>query len=189
VVGYNNKERIIKASRPSWYDLRTLQEGRGRAAILIPRLIYRTFMVVWNKAGYVPGELFIEFEPKAELRTDSEVYLAILSSSLTEFLLRARSQLYGGGTLTVSPGQIGDIPTIDISLLSDQQKGSLKNAYVDYLTDKSYHRATIDNAVYDILGLTQAMQQRLVDSLNDLVLLSTNSGKHQQDTISSSIGP
>ncbi|HEU0143877.1 MAG TPA: N-6 DNA methylase, partial [Nitrososphaera sp.] len=37
VMGFHNKERINKANRTYWYDLKTDLERRGRAEILIPR--------------------------------------------------------------------------------------------------------------------------------------------------------
>jgi hypothetical protein len=54
VIGYHNKECIQQLSRGYWYGLKTGLERRGRAAILIPRLAYRTFMVVWNRGASLP---------------------------------------------------------------------------------------------------------------------------------------
>ena len=177
VVGYQNKDRIKHASRPIWYDLKTSLERRGRAQILIPRLLYRTFMVIWNKAGFVPGELFIEFIPLPETKADVEVYLAILTSSITEIMLRTSAQVYGGGTYNIKPGHIKNVPILDVRLLTKQQKQTLKRAYLQYLTDKQHDRAIIDSAMSEILDLDNAVQQKLKEVLDDLITIATSSKK------------
>jgi len=175
VMGYHNKERIKRSSRLYWYDLKTSLIRRGRASILIPRLVYRTFTIVWNKANYVPGELFIEFLPKSE--TLEEVYLAILTSSVTEIMLRAHAQVYGGGTYNINPGQIKKVPILNANFLSRQGIASLRHAYVHYLEDKKHDRSVIDEVVYDLLGFDEAFQRNLRDVLTDLHLIATSSKK------------
>lgn len=177
VVGYHNKDRIRQDKRTLWYDLRSKLERRGRATILIPRLIYRTFQVVWNKAGFVPGELFIEFMPSLEPKIEDEVYLAVLSSSLTELMLRAHSQLYGGGMYNISPGYIGDIPILNVKLLSGQERRALKDAYLTYVAHTDHDRSVIDSALYDALGLSRVKRRIVVRALSDLVALATSSAK------------
>lgn len=171
VVGYQNKERIKKAGRRPWYDLRTAVESRGRAPILVPRLIYRNYMVVWNKAEFVPGELFIEFLPfgGAEL----EVYLAILTSSVTELALRSRAQLYGGGTYNIRPGQIKKVPVLNVNALGQHHKADLKQAYLRYLVDRAHDRSELDGVVYDILGFGNARRQELNSALEDMIRMTS----------------
>jgi len=175
VVGYHNKERIQEAHRPHWYDLRSALERRGRAEILIPRLIYQKFQVVRNQARFVPGELFIEFTPSNEHRIETEVYLAALTASATEVLLRASAQLYGGGTYNLSPGQLGNTPVLDVTRLSETQKETLKQAYLNYLADARHDREVIDRAVSSILGLSHATQNKLKEVLLDLISLGLSS--------------
>lgn len=174
VSGYNNKERIKEDGRKNWYDLRTALERRGRAEILIPRLIYRTFTVVWNKAQYVPGELFIEFLPTDPSNVKAEVYLAVLSSSLTEIMLRSSAQVYGAGTYNLAPGQIKKVPILNVSKLSPLQQGQLQRAYMTYIADDNHDRAVIDTVIYEILGFNQAMRHRLKEVLDDMHLIATS---------------
>jgi hypothetical protein len=177
VIGYHSKERIKRSSRKYWYDLKTSLNRRGRAAILIPRLIYRTFTVVWNKANFVPGELFIEFLPPSSQEIDIEVYLAVLTSSITEIMLRAHAQVYGGGTYNINPGQIKQVPILNVNLLTSQQRKELKRTYLEYLADKNHNRSRIDAVVYRILELNEAKQRKLAEVLNDLLLIATSSKK------------
>ncbi len=175
LVGYHNKERIKRSHRKLWYDLKSPLERRGRAHILIPRLVYRTFMVVWNKADFVPGELFIEFLPRVGI--DIEVYLAILTSSISEFMLRTHAQVYGGGTFNINPGRIKNVPIVNVTLLTQQQKEDLKQAYMQYLLDDVHNREAIDGIIYRILGLDSATREKISEIIADLVLLATSSKK------------
>jgi adenine-specific DNA-methyltransferase len=177
VIGYHNKERIKRSSRDPWYDLKTSLERRGRASILIPRLIYRNYTVVWNKAGFVPGELFIEFLPLPLTRVDLEVYLAVLTSSVTEIMLRAHAQVYGGGTYNINPGQIKKVPILNVNLLTARQKEGLRQAYLMYLANKNHDRSAIDAVIYKILGFDKAKQEKLEDALRDLHQIATDSKK------------
>ncbi|MCP4373245.1 MAG: N-6 DNA methylase [Deltaproteobacteria bacterium] len=173
VVGYQNKKRIQQAKRSSWYDLRSDIERRGRAEILIPRLVYRKFMVLWNKANYVPGELFIEFLPK-EKSPDIEAYLAVLNSIPTEIMLRMYAQVYGGGTYNIRPGQVKMVSMLDVTQLTNAQKNNLVQAYRQYLADESYDRFPINHAVYDILGFNTEMRQKMDETLKDLISIATS---------------
>lgn len=175
VTGYHNKERIKSDRRKFWYDLKSSIERRGRSPILIPRLIYRNFTVVWNKAVFVPGELFIEFFPFADY--DLEVYLAVLNSSISEILLRAYSQVYGGGTYNIKPGKIKTVPILNIELLTGTQKKEIKYAYSQYLEDELHDRTCIDRVIYEILGFDRTIQRILKDKLKDLLVIATSSRK------------
>lgn len=174
-VGYHNKERIKRTSRLHWYDLGTSLERRGRASILIPRLVYRNFTVLWNQANFVPGELFIEFLPPPGI--DVEVYLALLNSSLSEFMLRTHAQVYGGGTFNINPGKIKNVPIVNPALLVDQQRADLKQAYVQYLADEHHSRAVIDTLLYEILGINASRQEKIHEILADLIMLAVSSKK------------
>ena len=171
----HNKERIKSDRRNFWYDLKTSIERRGRASILIPRLIYRTFTVVWNRAKFVPGELFIEFFPSSEV--ELEVYLAILNSSVSEIMLRSHAQVYGGGTYNIEPGQIKKVPILNVELLTEKQKEKLKKAYHQYLEDQNHDRSRIDKVVYEILNFNPTLQQKLKDTLAELLVIATSSRK------------
>jgi hypothetical protein len=181
VIGYHNKERIQKANRNNWYDLATALEKRGIAEILIPRLVYRTFNVVWNQASFVPGELFIEFLPLPLPMVDIEVYLAILTSSVTEIMLRAHAQVYGGGTYNINPGQIKKVPILNAHLLNLTQRQSLKQAYINYLTKDDHNRSGIDDVVFDILGFSETLRAQVVEAVNDLITIATSTKQKHLD--------
>jgi len=173
VIGYHNKERIQQEGRPEWYDLATDLQRRGRASILIPRLIYKNYMVVWNKGEFVPGELFIEFIPH-DTTIELEIWLALLNSSIFELLLRAYSQLYGGGTYNVSPGQLKKMRFIDATLLDSSSKQDLKRAYQEFIVNYQIGRDNLNRTVYQVLKLPKKEIDSLETILQDLRALSNS---------------
>lgn len=144
VVGYHMKERIQRDHRLYWYDLTQELKRRGNATILIPRLIYKNLTIVWNKAQYVPGELFIEFILPEQSIADTEAYLAILSSSIMEIMIRSQAHVYGGGTYNISPGLIKKAPLLDLRKVSPENRQRLGAAYTHYTTDPTHSRQAID---------------------------------------------
>lgn len=178
VRGYNNKDRILRANRPVWYDLKTAIVKRGRAPILIPRLIYESFVALWNQANFVPGELFIEFFPQ-EASIELPVYLAILNSSIAELAIRSQSQLYGGGAYNISPGKIGKIFILDATKLDQRQKRQLNKAYQIFVYSDTNDRFAIDLIVYHIIGFDAIQRYKVEQSLRELRELSTSSKKYR----------
>ena len=182
VIGYQNKERIQKASRKIWYDLASALEKRGIAEILIPRLIYRDYNVLWNQASFIPGELFIEFIPFPSPEIKTEVYLAILSSSVTEIMLRANAQVYGGGTYNINPGQIKKVPILNAHLLTSDQLEALVFAYRDYIISDNHDRSMINQVVYDILGFSEDMREQVNVAVEELITIATSSKQKHLNT-------
>ena len=171
VVGYHKKPRIQKASRKNWYDLHTRIEKRGRAEILIPRLVYRNYAVYWNRAHYVPGELFIEFVSHEAI--DPRVYLAILNSSIAEVLFRCHAQVYGGGTYNMNSGEIKRMPIINASRLSEKQRYMLVESYTEFTTDPNSSRRPIDLTIASILAFDHYLMQKVEEKRRDLVGIAT----------------
>lgn len=151
VFGYQNKPRIKKANRPHWYDVKTSIIQRGIAPILIPRLVYTDFRVLWNQAQFVPGGAIIEVLPTSS-NYDIRVLLALLNSSFTEVILRGSAQMYGGGMCTLSVSKTKSLPIIDINSLSQGQREHLVQAYNEFCI--SGQRYDIDNFIWDFLGLS-----------------------------------
>ena len=69
VIGVQNLPRVGKTRRTPWYNLVSDLTRRGTAPILLPRRIYQRYQVVWNQAGWVAGENFIEVMPHTAIPT------------------------------------------------------------------------------------------------------------------------
>lgn len=169
VKGYHSKKRIQRARRPHWYDIQTHLEKRASCEILVPRFIYHEYLVVWNQAAYVTGELFLEFRPKTGF--DTRVYLAILNSSLAELMFRVHAQIYGGGTNNMSPGEFKRVPIVDPNFISAESRERLVQAY-EVFVNENLNREQIDQTVFQILGLDENSVNSVFTTLNDLRKLS-----------------
>ena len=90
-------------------------------------------------------------------------------------MFRAHAQVYGGGTYNMKPGAITNVSVINASLLTQQQQQALISAYQQYIADPSRDRAVIDESVFDILEFDASMRQRLVNVLEDLLIIATSS--------------
>ena len=175
VIGYHNKERIIKENRPHWYDIKSTVERRGRASILIPRLISHRYIALWNKAGYVPGGVTIELIPHVSLQSKEEdilLYLALLNSTLMEVVFRGYAQMYGGGASTVGLAQTKLLPVPDITRFTTDQQNTLISAYHAFLGNGE--RESIDDAIWDILDLNGDI---FYSAVEDLVMLALTAKK------------
>ena len=170
VIGYQEKERIQNARRPYWYDLKTLMDKRGRAEILLPRLVYNTFRVVWNRGQFIPGELFIEVKPhQLPLNPiDIRVYLAILNSAPTELALRVQAQLYGGGTFNINPGPVKQVPVLAPVKLTVAEREALIQAYQIFIDDPQHNATVLNDAIFAILGFDDAQRAEILAVLDDL---------------------
>lgn len=161
VKGYHQKPRIQKANRPEWYDVKSGVEKRGRATILIPRLIYFQFKVLWNQAKFVPGGAVIEALPKSSEHT--QLLLAILNSTYAEVLIRGYAQLYGGGTYTVGINQLKQMPIPNLAQLSNEQKNNLISSYHTFVENGL--RDEIDDLIYEILNLDHELFDSAIENL------------------------
>jgi len=174
VIGYQNKERIQRDKRPNWYDVKTHIEARKQSDILVPRFIYKDYLVLWNLAGFIPGEVFIEFIPY--LKYDAEVYLAILNSSISELMFRSHAQLYGGGTNNMSPGEFKRLPMLNPEFLTPNQRLALSASYQMFIQN-GQKRQVIDEVMYKFLNLSDDVIIQIRSTLENLKSLSIHSKK------------
>jgi len=180
IIGYQNKERIIEANRPYWYDVKTEIDKKERAEILLPRFVFQDYFVIWNKANSVPGGALIQFFPHQHKIIDIRVSLAILTSTFSESIFRINSQIYGGGTSNLRINDLKKAPTIDIFQLSTRQQTKLVKAYDEYV--KTGDKNRIDEVVNGILGLDEEQVVRLRNLLVDLksMVISARKVVHPQ---------
>jgi adenine-specific DNA-methyltransferase len=170
VVGVQNLPRVRKTRRTPWYNLLTDLRRRGTAPILLPRRIYQRYQVVWNQAGWVAGENFIELMPAAAIPLVP--LLAILNAGTTEMAVRVNAHVYGGGVYNLNPGSINEVPVIDIRTLSPAALHGLEEAYKLFLLSTGRNRPALDVAVLAGAGLSPAFLPTLQTALSSLQHLS-----------------
>lgn len=164
VIGVQNLPRVVKARRTPWYNLLDPLTRRGTAPILLPRRMYRRLRVVWNQAGWVAGENFIEITPQADVAM--KPLLAVLNASITEMTLRVNAHVYGGGIYNLSPGSVGEIPIVDVRRLSLPVLNQLERACNQFLRTNGAARGRLDAAVFAAAGLPDTLFEDLQTALD-----------------------
>ncbi len=170
VIGVQNLPRVRKTRRDPWYNLVDDLTRRGTAPVLLPRRIYQRYRVVWNQAGWVAGENFIEVLPQPHVPL--EPLLAVLNAGVSEMALRVSAHVYGGGVYNLSPGSVGEVPVIDVCQLSASRQEQLTTAYRTFLLSKGKDRGALDAAVLEALELPATFAASLASALDRMQHLS-----------------
>src|SRR5262249_21644388 len=137
--------------------------------ILLPRRIYQRYQVVWNQAGWVAGENFIEVMPRTTIPLLP--LLAILNAGLTEVAVRASAHVHGGGVYNLRPRRAGDLAVVDVRRLSPAVLAQLEEAYRQFLRAGGKDRTALDTAVLlalDVPATFLATLQAALDSMQGL---------------------
>ncbi|MDH3598666.1 MAG: N-6 DNA methylase [Candidatus Tectomicrobia bacterium] len=170
VIGVQNLPRVRKTRRAPWYNLAYDLARRGTAPVLLPRRIYQRYRVIWNQAGWVAGENFIEVMPHAGVPL--EAFLAILNTGVTEMAVRVSAHVYGGGVYNLSPGSVGEVPIIDVRQLPPEVISQLHDAYRRFLRSSGADRSALDAAAMAALGLPDTFAETVRTALGRMQHLS-----------------
>jgi hypothetical protein len=126
---------------------------------------------VWNQAGWVAGENFIEVMPRPDVPLVP--LLAVLNSGITEIAVRVSAHVYGGGVYNLSPGSIGEVPIVDVRQLSADRALQLEHAYKQFLLTGGTERTALDIVVLEELGLPPTFLDTLHTTLESMQRLSS----------------
>jgi adenine-specific DNA-methyltransferase len=183
VRGFHQAPRLLRAGRRPWYNIRTEILRRGAYPILLPRRVFRSYLVAHNRAGVVANEDFIEVRPRAGEQAVLAL-LAFLNSSFGEFLLRSHSFQYGGGVFNLNPGPVRDVPVLDTGRLPAIDMAELAGAWVAFTTayGSGGERAALDRSVGNVLALSAPLQQRVVAALGSLVELTRTANRTYRES-------
>ncbi len=171
VIGVQNLPRVGKTRRTPWYNLLGDLSRRGTAPVLLPRRIYQRYQVVWNQAGWVAGENFIEITPAPSVPLLP--FLAVLNAATTEIAVRANAHVYGGGVYNLSPGSVGDVPVLDVRRLSAETLQHLEHAYRHFLHTGGQERVALHAAVLQVLDVPATFLETLQTALKTMQHLSS----------------
>jgi hypothetical protein len=166
VIGVQNLPRVARTRRVPWYNLLDHLTRRGTAPILLPRRMYRRLRVVWNQAGWVAGENFIEITPKTGIAP--QVLLAVLNTGIAEMALRVNAHVYGGRVYSLDPGGVGDIPVVDVRRLAPPVLSRIVSAYNQFLRANGSERGRLDAAVFAAAGLPDTLFEDLQTALGGM---------------------
>lgn len=172
VFGYQNVPRIQQARRRPWYNLKTEIVRRGCYPLLLPRRIYKNYVVVWNRANVVTNENFIEVKPKESSYTLP--LSAVLNSSCFELMARSHAQLYGGGIYNLNPADVKQLPVLDLRKLSQESLDRLSQMALRFLYEPSTdNKELLDKLVmYEVLQLADSEVTSIREAITELKHIS-----------------
>lgn len=158
VKGFNHLPRIQMANRKPWYNLQQEVNAKGIAPILYPYMAWDKVSFLWNTGEVVDHQNFIGIIPHENELTLP--LLAILNSSLTEFIVRCTSHIYGGGVAKLRPSDIRNLRVFDVRTLKTEEKKLLSKLFLNFSKDIVSARDTLDNAVFNILKLNKKQRKQ-----------------------------
>jgi type I restriction-modification system DNA methylase subunit len=168
VRGYQNISSV--RSRKLWYDLGM----REPAPILRYRRIWERCVYSLNTAKAYSNDTFNEIYPKS--KEDTVVLAGILNSSVTALLSELHGRFYGGGVLELEVYEAKELPVIDPSKLSDDERKAIETSFMRLCEaqrkgdskSEEEARQKLDNVVFDILGLNASEKKQIYDGLDSL---------------------
>ncbi|MEM3577210.1 MAG: N-6 DNA methylase [Candidatus Bathyarchaeia archaeon] len=168
VQGYQNVPMI--KSRKLWYAL----GSKDIAPLLFPCKIRKRCFFAWNKANAYADKSFYEIFP---IKKDMVPVLAgLLNSTLTMLMIELHGRLYGRGLLELEVYELENLPLIDITKLTQIQKDRIKDAFLKIVDAQNKGdekleqeaRKELDDAVFDVLGLTEDERRQVYEGLEAL---------------------
>ncbi|MDA2912539.1 N-6 DNA methylase [Acidobacteriia bacterium AH_259_A11_L15] len=182
VTGYQNLPRLQKAGRVPWYNLADEIKRRRRYSIFIPRRFYENFLVIWNKAGVVGNENFIEAQPID--KADTTALLSILNTSFFELGCRSRAQQYGGGVFNLNPLDVQELPVLNPRLLDARARQQTERAYLEFT--RHLNRNRLDKEIAECFAISQEKLEIIQEGVTELRRLSMASKRPSLSQVSSS---
>ena len=157
-------------SRKRWYDL----GKREPAPILFARKMWERCVFSLNKANAYAHQCFYEISPYS--RENITVLTALLNSSITALLSELLGRFYGGGVLELTVYESVNLPVINPERLSSEEKRRIEDAFSkvceaqnkgdEKLEEEA--RKELDNAVFDVLGLSEDERRQVYEGLECL---------------------
>lgn len=169
------------ASRKHWYDVGV----RKPAAMFWSKLTYQKHLVPFNEAeSFVDCNVY-EITPKDE--SLAKALCAVLNSNLYAMFAELAGQKgLGEGANAMMVYDLERLPVIEVAKLDKQVIKRLEKALdrlarrdigpvIDEITKKDHQ--SLDDIIFDILGLSQKERKEIYSSLKDLVLERTTKAK------------
>ena len=159
-VGYNSRSSV--SSRPLWYDL-----GRRELSFTAVNLLVDTTA----RTFFVPlGALFTHNFLTVNSLTVSPLKIStLLNSTLLQLMLNITGRVnFGQGVLEIQTYELASLPIVEPQLVPEFGEHLFRSEEWDVLTP-SLERRLIDDAVFDVLGLTQGERDAVYEGVTELV--------------------
>jgi len=168
VRGFHNLSTV--KSRKLWYDV----GEREPAPILRSRRIWEKCIYFLNKANALANDSLYEIQPHN--RDYTKVLAGVLNSSLTAFTSELEGRFYGGGVLELEIYETENMTVINPEKLSEKERQKIEDAFSKVCEAQNKGdekleqeaRKELDNAVFDVLGLSKDERRQVYEGLESL---------------------
>jgi hypothetical protein len=135
--------RSLVQTRKKWY----LMEKRKVPPIFFTLLTRGNPRFILNRAGVRPVNMFLLIYPNEKIINTGnvEILWALLNSNFSRSRLHSVSRTYGGSTLKVEPGELGNLPIINPFHLPDKVRTKFKKEIEDF-----FHHRQVDKLLKQI---------------------------------------
>ncbi|MEM2915089.1 MAG: N-6 DNA methylase, partial [Candidatus Bathyarchaeia archaeon] len=162
--------RQTTKTRKIWYCL----AKREPSPIIIHRFIRERVIVAWNDVKASVDDSFYEVTPYNE--KDALIILGYLNSSILSLIMELHGRLYGAGLFEIKAYELRKLPVINPIKLKESERNRISDAFIRYCeaqnkTDEELPkeaRRHLDNAVFDVLGLTEDERKQVYEGLESL---------------------
>jgi len=166
VKGFHQLPRVQIAKRKPWYNLQKEIDAKGIAPILYPYMAWKRIIFVWNPEGVIDHQNFVGIIPKKnELILP---LLAVLNSSLTEFVVRCISHIYGGGVAKLRPSDIRGLRILDIEKIKSNEREHLSKLFLNLVKDNENSQKALDDVVFNLLKLNEKKRAKIMQTIEEL---------------------
>ena len=158
--GYNQRRSV--AGRGLWYNL----GDRKRTRLAMNYQLHSTARTFYANEGMLVSDNLQEIHGARESETQ---LCASMNSSITQlqFNVTGRGN-FGGGMIKIQTYELANMPIIDPGTLPALNDEIFRTPDWDVMSP-SRERRLIDDAVFDVLGLTQGERDGVYDGVRELV--------------------
>ena len=155
-------QEISVSARKSWYDLGHRVSSRLAMNLLVHKTA-RTYLVS-SACLFTHNFLTI-----GSATIQKSKICALLNSTLIQLLLNISGRVnFGQGVLEIQTYELANLSVIEPRLIQDFEKNIFQTEDWEVLSP-SPERRLIDDAVFDVLGLTQGEQDAVYEGVTELV--------------------
>lgn len=184
------------SSRQLWYAIPQLKE----APILFQYLIDEKAKAFWNKVKAHAPNIIHYVIPKNEVH--ALPLLTFFNSSVCALMVELYGRSYGGGVLKIEVYELKDLPTLDVSELSEGERKmlgkqfevladaidarvkieeELENVKSKSKKDKGLFEGELEDKLYDELKKEQQAQRELDEAVYDILGLTKSERKQVEE--------
>jgi methylase of polypeptide subunit release factors len=175
VRGYNNIPSFKGKAR--WYAI----DPRPPPPIIVPTFKWERTLAALNTCAAYTNENFYWLYPRRN--EDMLAVVGILNSSWAAFMSEIHGRTgYGEGVLKLMAYEWADLPMPDLSKVEKRYRAAIETSTRELIGaiksgDEKRHesaRESIDDAIFDAIGLTSDERTRLLDGTAELLSLRKN---------------